>query len=144
MVFLWIFSENKFPQVSRTLLCNLAILNNVVVLMVSTCPPTSESSSPFHNPLVTELKAPITTGIIVTYMFHNFFNFPGGSRFLSFFSLSFSFILWSARTAKSTILQFLFLVDYYKVWSSGRDYVIRQYIKVSYEFICVIQMLGCL
>ena len=35
--------------------------------------------------------------------------------------ISFRFILWSAGTAKSTILQILFFVDYYEVWSSGRD-----------------------
>ena len=44
------------------------------------------------------------------------------SRYLSFFSHSFSFTLWSAGTAKSTILKILFFVaDYLKVWSSGRD-----------------------
>ena len=39
---------------------------------VSTRPPTSKSSGPFDNPLVTVLKAPITIGIIVTFMFHSF------------------------------------------------------------------------
>ena len=38
-------------------------------------------------------------------MFHSFFN-----SLISFFSLSFRFILWSAGTAKSTILQILFLL----------------------------------
>ena len=40
------------------------------------------------------------------------------SRYLSFFSHSFSFFLWSAGTAKSTILQaHFFAVDYYRsVW----------------------------
>ena len=41
-------------------------------------------------------------------MFHSFFNSLARSRYLSFFSLSFSFILWSTSTAKSTILQVLF------------------------------------
>ena len=41
-------------------------------------------------------------------MFNIFFNSLARSRYLSFFSHSFSFILWSAGTAKSTILQFLF------------------------------------
>ena len=36
-------------------------------------------------------------------MFHGFFNSLARSRYLSFFSHSFSFILWSAGTAKSTI-----------------------------------------
>ena len=38
-------------------------------------------------------------------MFHSFFNSLARSRYLSLFSHSFSFILWSARTAKSTIFQ---------------------------------------
>ena len=69
-------SDSKSPQVSRTLLSILAVLNNVVVCMVSTRPPISKSSSPFSNDLVTVLKAPITIGIIVNCMFHNFFSIP--------------------------------------------------------------------
>ena len=110
MVFYWSLSDSKSPQVSRTLLSILVILNNVVVWMVSTHPPTSKSSSPFSNPLVTVPNTPITIGIIVTCMFHSFFNSLARSRYLSFFSHSFSFILWSAGTAKSTILQFLFFL----------------------------------
>ena len=41
------------PQVSRTLLSILTVLNNAVVWMVSTRPPNSKSSGPFNNPLVT-------------------------------------------------------------------------------------------
>ena len=108
MVFHWSLSDSKSPQVSRTLLSILVVLNNDVVWMVSTRPPTSSSSSPFSNPLVTIPNAPITIGVIVTCMFHSFFNSLAKSRYLSFFSHSFSFILWSARTAKSTILQVLF------------------------------------
>ena len=85
----------------------LAVLSNAVVWIVSTRPPISKSSRPFNNPLVIVLKAPITIGIIVTFMFHSFFNSLARSRYLSFFSLSFRFILWSAGTAKSTILQIL-------------------------------------
>ena len=78
--------------------------------MVSNRPLTFKSSSPFSNPLVTVPNAPIIIGIIVTCMFHSVFNSLAKSRYLSFFSHSFSFILWSARTAKSTILQALFLL----------------------------------
>ena len=98
MVFPWSLSDRKSSQVSRTLLSIRAVLNNVVVWIVSTRPPTSESPSPFSNPLVTVPNAPITIGIIVTYMFHIFFNSLARSRYLSFFSLS----------AKSTILQVFF------------------------------------
>ena len=110
MVFHWSLSDSKSPQVSRTLLSILAVLNNAVVWIVSTGPPTSKSSSPFCNPFVSLPKAPITIGIIVTCMFHSFFNSLARSRYLSFFSHSFSFILWSAGTAKSTVLQVLFFL----------------------------------
>ena len=72
----WNLSDSKSPQVSRTLFSILAVLNNVVVWMVSTRPPTSNSSSPFSNPLVIVSNAPITINIIVTCMFHSFFQFP--------------------------------------------------------------------
>ena len=75
MVFHWSQSDSKSPQVSRTLLSILAVLYNAVVWMVSIRPPTSKSSSPFSNPLVTVPNAPITIGIIVTCMFHSFFQF---------------------------------------------------------------------
>ena len=64
MIFHWNLSDSKFP-----LLSILAVLNNAVVWMVSTRPPTSQS-------LVTVLKAPITIGIIVIFMFHSFFSIP--------------------------------------------------------------------
>ena len=108
MVFPWSLSDSKSPQVSRTLLSILTILSNAVVWIVSTLPPTSKSTRPFNNPLVIVSKASITIGTIVTFMFHSFFNSLARSRYLSFFSHSFSFILWSAGTAKSTILLFLF------------------------------------
>ena len=113
--------EFKSQQVSKTLLSILAVLNNTVVWMVSTYQLTSKSSSPFNNPLVTVTKAPITIGIIVTCMFHSFFNFLARSRYLSFFSHSFSFILWSASTENSPILQIYIFFNYYYVWCSGRD-----------------------
>ena len=109
MVFHWSLSDSKSPQVSRTRLSILAVLSNVVVWIVSTRPLTSKSSRPFNNPLVTVPNAPITIGTIVTFMFHSFFNSLARSRYL-LFSLSFRFILWSAGTANSTILQILFLL----------------------------------
>ena len=110
MVFHWSLSDSKSPQVSRTRLGILAVLSSAVIWIVSTHLPTSKSSRPFNNPLVTMPKAPITIGTIVTSMFHSFFNSLARSRYLSFFSYSFSFILWSAGTAKSTILQIFFFL----------------------------------
>ena len=54
----------------------------------------------FYQYFVTVQRTPITISITVTFMFHRLY--------LSFFLLSFDFTLWSARTAKSTILQVLF------------------------------------
>ena len=110
MFFQWRLSDSKSPLVSRTLLSILAVFYNAVVWMVSTRPPTSKSSRPFINPLVTVPKAPITFGIIVTFMFHSVVNSLARSRYLSRFSHSFSFILWSAGTAKLTILQIFLLL----------------------------------
>ena len=66
--------DRKSPQVSRTLLCILVVLNNAVVWMVFTGPLISLSSSPCTNTFVTVLKVTITIGVIVTFMFHSFFN----------------------------------------------------------------------
>ena len=78
MVFPWCLRDSKSPQVTRILLSILDVLNNAVVWMVSTRSPTSRSSSPFINPLVTLPKAPTTISIIVPFMFHSlfFFQFP--------------------------------------------------------------------
>ena len=108
MVFHWSLSESMSPQVSRALLAILAVLSNADICIVSTRPPTSKSSRPFNDPFVIVPKAPITIGTIVTFMFHSFFNSLAKSRYLSFFSNSFSFILLSAGIAKSTILQIHF------------------------------------
>ena len=110
MVFHWSLSDSKSPQVSKIRLSILAVVSNAVVWIVYTRPPTSKSSRSSNNHLVTVPNAPITIGTIVTFMFHSFFNSLARSKYLSFFSSSFRFILWSTGTAKSTILQILFLL----------------------------------
>ena len=99
---------------SRTLLSILAVLNNAVLWTVSTRPPTSKYSSPFCHPLFTVPNAPITVGIIDACMFHSFFSSLAWSRYLSFFSHSFSFILWFVGIAKFVILKvfFVFLINW--------------------------------
>ena len=109
MVFHWSLNDSKSPPVSRTLLSILAF-NNAVVWMFSTWLPTSKSSRPFNNPLDTVPKAPITIGVVVTFMFHSFFNSLARSRYLSLFSHSFSFIPVVSRAAKLTVLQFFFML----------------------------------
>ena len=109
MVFHWRMSDSKSPQVSRTLLCILSVFNNAVVWMVSTRPPISKSSRPFNNPLVTVPKAPITIGIIVTFMFHSFFQFSSKVEVLiSLFTL-FQFYSVVSRDSKvDNFADFLF------------------------------------
>ena len=68
MVFQRSLCDSKSPQVSRILLNIMAILNNVIVGVVSTRPLFFKFSGPFYNPIMTEPKAPITTGIIVTFV----------------------------------------------------------------------------
>ena len=105
MVFHWSLSDSKSPQVSRTRLRILAVLSNAVVWIVSTRPPTSKSSRPFNNPFVIVPNAQSLLSWSTA-----FFNSLARSRYLSFFSLSFRFILWFAGTAKSKILEILFLL----------------------------------
>ena len=117
MVSHWSLSDSKPPQVSRNLLSIPADLDNTVVWTVSTRPFISKFSSPCTNPFMIIPRAPITLDIIVTFMFHSFFNSLAKSRYSSLFSL-----LSTAVTARSTIPQVLLFVDYYKIWSSGRDW----------------------
>ena len=107
MAFHWSLSDSKSPLVAGTLLSILAILNSLDGLHSSS---NILSSSSFNNPLVTVLKASITIGRIVTFMFHSFFNSIARLRYLSFFSLFFNFILLLAGTGKSTVLQVHFFL----------------------------------
>ena len=136
MVSHWSLSDSKSPQVSRTLLSILADFNNAVVCMVSTRPLIFKSSSPWTSLLVTVPRAPITISITVTFIFHSFFRPLARSKYLSLFSLSFNFILWSAATAKSTILQVLFFFFLLIISKSGRDYRIVC-ISKSQKSLCV-------
>ena len=111
MVFHWSLSDSKSPQVSMTLLSILTNLNNVTVWKASIRPLISKSSSPFTNWSFSECTKSTNYNWYSSH-FHvpQFFNSLVRSRYLSFFTLSFSFTLWSSRTAKSTILQVLFLL----------------------------------
>ena len=102
--------EWQHPHVSRILLSILAAFNNAVVWMVSTRPTTFKSSRPFNNYSVTVPKAPITIGTIDTFMFHSVFNSLARSRYLSFFSHSFSLILWSAGIIIIIIITIIIII----------------------------------
>ena len=148
MVSQWSLRDRKSPQVSRTLLSILAYLNNALVCLVSTRPLIYKSSRPYINPLATVPSVPVTTGVNVTFMIRRFLFSLAKSRNLSFFSLSFSFSLWSAETSMSTIQQVIFLsyfflnllffIGYHYFRSSGRDSVIRLYLKIPEKFMYLI------
>ena len=109
--------DSKSPQASRTLPSILAVLNNVVVWMVSTRPPTSKSSSPFSNPLVIVPNASITIDIIVNFMFHSFFQFPNKVEVLILLFTFFQFYSVVSRDSKvdnfASSLFFLFLFFFF-------------------------------
>ena len=77
-----VLSDCNSPQVFKTLLSILADLNNAVIWTVSNRPVISKSSNPCINSLMTAPRAQITIGIIVTFMFHSFFQFPCKVRVL--------------------------------------------------------------
>ena len=129
MVFPWNFSDSQSQHISMTLLSILAVINSAIVL--DGLHSFYKSSSPFNNPLVTVLKAPIMIGTMVSFMFHSIFQFP--SKVKVYILLFTFFQFYSVVRRDSKVHNFsssLFFVDYYKVWSSGRDEVIRVYVKV--------------
>ena len=89
MVFHWSLSDNKSPQISRTLLSILADLNNAVVWVVSTRTLISKSTNPSTSYLMIVPSAPITIGVTVLFMFHSFLVLKQSlGTYLSFLFLS--------------------------------------------------------
>ena len=74
--------EFEWQQVSSSLQDSSQYSSRSQQWMVSTRPPTSKSFSPFNNPLETVPKAPITIGVLDTFMFHSFLNCLAWSRYL--------------------------------------------------------------
>ena len=113
----WSLSDSKSPQVSGTLLSVLAVLNNVVIWMVSTRPPTSKSSSHFNNPLVTVTKVPITIGIIVTFVFRSFFQFTSKVKVLIFLFTFFQFYSVVSRDSEVANFAYSLFCCCWLLWS---------------------------
>ena len=115
--------------------------------MVSTCHLIFKSANPLVNPLVTVPRAPIIIGTTVTLMFHSFSNFLARSKYLSFFSLSYNFILWSAGTPMSTIWHvfffFCWLLQGLVVWPRLNDPFVSQNPRGVCASHSPEQMLGC-
>ena len=86
------------------------------------------------NPLVTVPRAPITISDTVTFILHILKKIPSKVvvpiLLFAFFQF-YSVVSWDSKVHNS--ISSLFLVDYYLVWSSGRDYVIRLYLKIPEE-----------
>ena len=70
--------------------------------------------TPLNKPLVTIPKAPITIGIIVTFLFHSFFQFPSKVEVLillfAFFQF-YSVVSWDSKV--DNFVSSLLFVDYY-------------------------------
>ena len=103
MVSHWSLCDSKSPQVSGTLPSILTVFNNAVVWNISALPPTSKSSCSFNNPFVTVPKAPITIGIIVTFMFHIFFQF---SSYVEVLILLFTFFQFYSVVSRDILESF--------------------------------------
>ena len=113
MVFHWSLSDSKSPQVSRTLLSILADLNNAVVWMISAHPLFFKFPSKFQ----------VFISLFAFLPFYSVFSQSGKVHY-STRSLFFFF--------------FFFFVDYHFVWSSGRDWMIRLYLKIPENFVRLI------
>ena len=73
----------------------LAVLSNAIVWMVSICFQISNPSRSLSKPLETVSCVPITIGATVTIMSHSFLSTLARFKYLSLFSLSLIFTLWS-------------------------------------------------
>ena len=101
IVFHWSVSDGLSPRLSRTLLSILANINNVAVLMILILPLISNSASSLLSPwglfqlhqLLLVSLSPYSTAFFRTLV---------GSKYLSIFSISFIFTLWSMGIATST------------------------------------------
>ena len=164
VVFLWSLSDSKSPQISRTLLSILADFNNDVSRMVSIFSLISNFYSPFSNLLGTvqvrqlwlvlpspshstafsalwwvrqlQLVSPSLSCPII------FFIPLAWSRYQSLFSHYFSFIVWSAGTAKS-IIRLVLLFSGLVVWNRLNDLFLFQNSREINVFHFSGRILGC-
>ena len=107
--------EFEWKQISSSLqdffLNILVVLNNAVVWMVPTRPSNTKLFSSFNNTILTVTKAPITIGMIVTFMFYSFFfQFPCKSRYLSCCSLFSALFCGQPRQENPQCCKFSFLL----------------------------------
>ena len=113
MVPQWSPSNSKSPLFFRTQLSCLADVKTAVVWMVSYLLRIFNCSSPLSKCSGAVMSAPTTVGKAVNLIFHSFyfyFSSLARSKYLSIFSISFVFSLWSSGTVIFTRRQFLFLM----------------------------------
>ena len=114
MVFHWSLSDSKSRQVSKTLLCILADLNDALVLMVTIRTPISNSSS-LSEPLETSLWAPITIGVAVSLMCNCFLSFLARPKYRYFFRVFFFYEVYSVVGSFTfSYSLYFFFVNYHK------------------------------
>ena len=92
MIFQWSLRDSKSPYVSRTILIILTHHENVLVWIVSTLPHISKSSSPFTKSFADSTEHTNYNWYHRHFRVPHFFSSLTRSTYLSFFSLSFSFI----------------------------------------------------
>ena len=110
--FRWSLSDNKSPQVSRTLHSIQAYCNKAVVWMVLTRPLISKSSRNFYIPSVTLQKASITIGTKITLWTTVFFQFPRKVKEYVLIFIFFQFYSMVTRVIKvQNFASSLFFVD---------------------------------
>ena len=118
----------------------LANLNNTVVWRVSIIPLISNSSRPFSKTLRTVSSVPNPNDIIVTDIFSSM---HGPSIYVSLCFLLFSFC-GAVERQYPLDEKLFFLVNQYDFWSSCRDYVIGQCLKILEKFLHLGRILVCL
>ena len=91
MVFLQSLKDTSLLKPPGLFFSILADLNNSIVWIVSTRPLISKSPSPCTNPLLTVLRAPITVGVTVSFMYHSFFQLSNKVQVLIFLFACFQF-----------------------------------------------------
>ena len=91
----WSFTE---VWVTATLLKSLGLCSVFwrLLTMLKAHPLISISFNPFTKPLWIIPSTPITIGITIIFRFHSFFSSLAKSKYLSLFSFSLIFTLWSA------------------------------------------------
>ena len=132
MVFHWRF---EWQQVSSSLQDSSQYSGRFSIMLLfgwsPTRSPTSKSFRTFNNSLLTVPKAPITVGIIVTLMFHSFFNSLARSRRLLSLFTFFQFYSVVSRDSKiNNFADFLFLLIIMRSGLLAKVQVICLYIKV--------------